>query len=643
MLRTGVLAATLVCAVVAGEQKAIFNYIPGMELVQRQKGDQVPVMVNSIHSHEALVPYDFYSMPFCKPESSGAAEAEKLGQLLLGDKIEPSLYTLHMMEDEACKAVCADQELTRKDLALFKKRIQNGYRGNFVIDNLPVIGGSGYVGNTGEGSKCLDGAPRGWPIGVPKRCMKEGKPVINNHLDFIITVNEQTAGQFSIVQVNVKAQSIDYSAAAGAVCNAEFKPAGHPPLEILSTAKGGQTVKWTYGVQWVINNDIAWSQRWDAYLSQAVSNSSQSSHLHWTGIIQSLAIILLLGGIVAIILLRALHIDFNRYNSVESFEEQQEEMGWKMVHGDVFRAPAHAPLLGAIVATGSQLIGMLVVVLVFAMLGYLSPANRGGLITAGVLLFVMMAAVNGFVMGGLLKMFELRQWKYVFLSALLYPGMCFTIWITRELVILAANPLANTASFFTILQVMGLWLGLSMPLVLVGAACTFGLPALEPPCRSTKLARKIPPQKWFLSPIFLLLVPGSVPFVAMMMELRFIMFSIWQGLAYYVFGFLTVTCIAVSVTAVEMAIVGVYYSITNEDYHWWWKSIAIPGGAGIWVFGYSAVYYYEWLHLKTWLATFMYFESMLILSISIYVILATVGFFGSYAFVYTIYRNVKLD
>jgi len=69
----------------------------------------------------------------------------------------------------------------------------------------------------------------------------------------------------------------------------------------------------------------------------------------------------------------------------------------------------------------------------------------------------------------------------------------------------------------------------------------------------------------------------------------------------------------------------------------------IPGGAGVWVFGYSAVYYYQWLHLKTWLATFMYFESMLILSISIYVILGTVGFFGSYAFVYTIYRNVKLD
>lgn len=41
--------------------------------------------------------------------------------------------------------------------------------------------------------------------------------------------------------------------------------------------------------------------------------------------------------IVAMILMRTLHLDFNRYNNPENTEEAQEEVGWKLVHADVFR------------------------------------------------------------------------------------------------------------------------------------------------------------------------------------------------------------------------------------------------------------------------------------------------------------------
>jgi len=55
------------------------------------------------------------------------------------------------------------------------------------------------------------------------------------------------------------------------------------------------------------------------------------------------------------------------------------------VHGDVFRPPANASLLATFVGTGVQLFGMAMVTMTFALLGFLSPANRGGLMTVGVL------------------------------------------------------------------------------------------------------------------------------------------------------------------------------------------------------------------------------------------------------------------
>lgn len=78
------------------------------------------------------------------------------------------------------------------------------------------------------------------------------------------------------------------------------------------------------------------------------------------------------------------------------------------VHGDVFRPPTNASLLSVYVGTGMQLIGMGVVTMVFAVLGFLSPANRGGLMTAMLLLFVFMGVFGGYYSARLYKIFKVR-------------------------------------------------------------------------------------------------------------------------------------------------------------------------------------------------------------------------------------------
>ncbi len=60
------------------------------------------------------------------------------------------------------------------------------------------------------------------------------------------------------------------------------------------------------------------------------------------------------------ILLRTLRNDYAKYtrddDDLESLERDiSEESGWKLVHGDVFRAPRHLWLLSALLGTGVQL------------------------------------------------------------------------------------------------------------------------------------------------------------------------------------------------------------------------------------------------------------------------------------------------
>ena len=107
-----------------------------------------------------------------------------------------------------------------------------------------------------------------------------------------------------------------------------------------------------------------------------------------------------------------------------------QETGWKLVHADVFRPPAgfFGPMfLSVFIGSGVQvcvalvfgvrapaqyvliflqIIMMTVSLMVFAVLGFLSPANRGGLLTTLLLLFVFMGAFGGYYSSRIYKMFQ---------------------------------------------------------------------------------------------------------------------------------------------------------------------------------------------------------------------------------------------
>lgn len=60
------------------------------------QGDKLTLKVNKLSSTKTQLPYDYYSIPYCRPEAI-VSSAENLGEVLRGDRIENSLYEVNIV------------------------------------------------------------------------------------------------------------------------------------------------------------------------------------------------------------------------------------------------------------------------------------------------------------------------------------------------------------------------------------------------------------------------------------------------------------------------------------------------------------------------------------------------------------------
>lgn len=184
---------------------------------------------------------------------------------------------------------------------------------------------------------------------------------------------------------------------------------------------------------------------------------------------------------VAMIMSRTLYRDISKYNQLESQEEAQEETGWKLVHGDVFRPPINPDLLCVYVGTGVQFFGMTVVTMTFAVLGFLSPSNRGGLMTAMLLLWAFMGVFAGYASARLYKMYKGTEWKKITLkTALMFPGVVFVLFFVLNALIWGEKS-SGAVPFGTMFALVFLWFGIAVPLVFVGSYVGFKKSAILHP------------------------------------------------------------------------------------------------------------------------------------------------------------------
>jgi len=107
---------------------------------------------------------------------------------------------------------------------------------------------------------------------------------------------------------------------------------------------------------------------------------------------------------VAMIMMRTLHRDISKYNQLETQEEAQEETGWKLVHGDVFRRHPIAGLLCVYCRHRSPVHRHgTAVTMIFCAAGFPVSGQQGGLMTAMLLLWVFMGLFAGYASARLYK------------------------------------------------------------------------------------------------------------------------------------------------------------------------------------------------------------------------------------------------
>eukprot|EP01051_Picozoa_sp_SAG22_P000276 SAG22_NODE_6_length_41368_cov_49.702222_19_plen_274_part_00 len=97
---------------------------------------QITLKNNKLSSTKTALPYEYYQLPFCKPDTV-KTYAENLGEVLRGDRIESSKYELSMKHDEYCKFLCGPK-YTQDEIKEFSEKIMEEYRVNMIVDNLPA-------------------------------------------------------------------------------------------------------------------------------------------------------------------------------------------------------------------------------------------------------------------------------------------------------------------------------------------------------------------------------------------------------------------------------------------------------------------------------------------------------------------------
>ncbi|XP_030456405.1 transmembrane 9 superfamily member 8-like [Syzygium oleosum] len=613
-------------------------YLPGVAPQEFKKGEALTVKVNKLTSTKTQLPYTFYSLDYCRPPKI-IDSAENLGEVLRGDRIENSPYEFKMREPQMCNILCR-RTLNAKTAKDFKEKIDDEYRVNMILDNLPLV-----VPIERTEQRISTVYQRGFNVGFKGQYAgtKEQKHFIYNHLSFTVRFHQdKETGATRIVGFEVKPFSVKHAYEGKwtekttlTTCNPHAKrvvTSSETPQEV----EDKKEVIFTYDVDFQ-ESDIKWASRWDTYLLMP------DDQIHWFSIVNSLMIVLFLSGMVAMIMLRTLYRDISKYNQLETQEEAQEETGWKLVHGDVFRPPANSDLLCVYVGTGVQFFGMILVTMIFALLGFLSPSNRGGLMTAMVLLWVFMGLLAGYSSARLYKMFKGTEWKKITLkTAFMFPATIFAVFFVLNALIWGQKS-SGAVPFGTMFALVVLWFGISVPLVFVGSYVGFKKPAIEDPVKSNKIPRQIPDQPWYMHPAFSILIGGILPFGAVFIELFFILTSIWLHQFYYIFGFLFIVFLILIVTCAEITVVLCYFQLCSEDYQWWWRSYLTSGSSALYLFLYATFYFFTKLNITKPVSGALYFGYMLIGSYAFFMLTGMIGFYACFWFTRLIYSSVKID
>uniref|UniRef100_A0A1I8HST5 Transmembrane 9 superfamily member n=2 Tax=Macrostomum lignano TaxID=282301 RepID=A0A1I8HST5_9PLAT len=568
-------------------------------------GSPVPIYVNKVgpyyNPHET---YHYYELPVCRPDTI-VHKSMSLGELLDGDRMAVSMFNVKFSLPATNTLLCS-KTLTESDLARLRSAVEDLYYFEFVVDDIPVRGFLGHLEEAGL---------------VPHT----HRVYLWTHLDFKFYYKNDR-----IVYASV--------ATSGKVDLDEITPAS-PAL------------RFTYSVSWV-PSAVSFEDR--AQLIRDTSFFPKSLEIHWLSVINSLVLVALLIAFVSVILCRILRRDFARYNlddegpagstAAEAASLDEDNLGWKSVHADVFRPPGHKCFYSAVVGVGAQFLSIATGLLGMALLGLFNVHNHGSMNSACVLLYALTSCVAGFVSCRLFRQLGGERWvRNVLITSALFAVPLFLVWAVVNSVVWAYGT-TQALPWSTVLLLLSLWLLVGFPLTIVGGSFGKRVPAgLDAPCRTRNIAREIPPLPCYKSWPVHCLISGFLSFSAVSVELYYVYATVWGRQHYSLYGILTLVYVILLFVTACVSVTTTYFQLSAEDYRWWWRSLFSGGSASLFVLAYSVYYYFWRASMSGAVQAVQFFGYSLLLCYVFFLSLGAVSFAASFRFVRYIYANIKMD
>lgn len=565
-----------------------------------KEGEEVVVWMNTVGPlHNRQETYPYFQLPFCQGPHTIEHHHETLGEALQGMDLVNSGIPIQFKKNEVNKMYCP-KTLDSKDIEVLRYAVDNQYWYTMFIDDLPV---SGVIGRDLEEEQGREIDPHLKPI------------YVYTHKSFVIEYNKD-----QIISVNLKHGE---------------------PVELKYNQKAVD-ISFTYSVEW-IPSSILFENRFDSLLEADFFEHN----VHWLSIFSSFMMVLFLTGLVSVILLRTVKKDFTRYDREEGLADFDrdlgDEYGWKQVHGDVFRQPPRLMIMSALMGTGSQLVILSGVLILYTILGDLY-AERATILTATIFLYALTSFVAGYSSARYYARYGGKDWVKTFvMTASLWPGaVSFICGFINTLAIYYSS--SRAISFYTLLSVVALWIFLCFPLTLFGTIVGRNWGSQPDfPCRVNPIPRPIPEKVWYAEPLAIVTLGGILPFGSIFIEIYFIFTSFWTYKIYYVYGFMLLVFILLLIVSACVAIVSTYFLLNSEDHRWHWVSFMTCASTAGYIYLYSLYYFMAKTKMTGLFQTSFYFGYTAILSLGMFCMLGFVGHLAASKFVRKIYQNVKID
>lgn len=615
---------------------------PGATPQEFSTGAKMPVTVDTVTSRKTQLPFAYYKLPVCTPMDMAEVKfkdrkRKNLGERFMGKSLESlSLYDVKVLENKSCTPLCT-KVFDYKTIKRVKKLVAREYDVQLSMDGLPA-----HV------KKPNGSILRGYPVGAKliNEATDKTSYLLHNHVRLTIEYNEIDAqpGLVRIVGFVIKPVSIQHDTKdMDSTCGSKPVRNREDTLLYLKPDKkngGDISVTYSYEVQW-IKTDQPWTDRWDVFF---LANGDDST-AHHMSVLNSVMMVTFLTSCIAIILVKALRKDLALYNDLGiDPEDDADESGWKMVHGDVFRPPSTSPMaLAVLVGSGAQIAVSVLVTLLLSQTSLINPAMKGQALSNIIMVYVFSGAVSGYVSARLFKFCGGKSWKLnTMATALFFPGLMIGIFMLLNIFLMIYGS-SKTVTFFTIFCAFALWTCVAAPLVFVGSFIGFKRDPISVPTRTNQIARVIPSQHSALGSKLSSLIIGGLPFSCAVIEIYFLMCSIWMNQYYYLMGYLLAITILIGICSVLSSMIMCYLRLVGEDHRWWWKAFADAASCGIWLMAYSIWYLFARLNLVGILPYIVYMAYMSMASVTMALYCGSVAFMGCFAFNRIIYNAIKLD